>query len=355
MPPPQSKNVFKILNPNRVWIPIMFGLGIVMFMFYNDPDLTPVKLKLIFDADVLPVVLALVVLAVRDAGYIYRIRVLTDKKLSWMGSVYVIILWEFSSAVTPSIVGGTAVAVFILLKEGINLGKSLSYVMLTAILDNLYFVLIGCLVLFLTAGRIFPEIENTVVNMEMSLQISFYLSYFLILTYTLLMSWALFLHPRGFKWIMLKITKVRPLRRWRFSAYEHGNEIMWASRELRGKGPRYWGAVTISTLFIWSARYILLNCLVESFVDVGVRDHLTIFGRQVIMWIGMLISPTPGSSGTAEFFFTHFFKDYLGDYTFVSSIFWRALTYYPYLILGAIFLPRWIKRVFFTKKKMEIS
>jgi uncharacterized membrane protein YbhN (UPF0104 family) len=64
----------------------------------------------------------------------------------------------------------------------------------------------------------------------------------------------------------------------------------------------------------------------------------------------MLISPTPGSSGTAEFIFTQFFKEDLGAATFVSNIFWRLMTYYPYLFLGAAILPRWIKRVFFKKK-----
>jgi uncharacterized protein (TIRG00374 family) len=94
----------------------------------------------------------------------------------------------------------------------------------------------------------------------------------------------------------------------------------------------------------------MLNCLIAAFTNVSLPEHLTIFSRQVIMWILMLISPTPGSSGTAEFFFTQFFNSFLGDYTFVTNIFWRMMSYYPYLILGAIFLPRWIKRVFFKKK-----
>jgi len=77
---------------------------------------------------------------------------------------------------------------------------------------------------------------------------------------------------------------------------------------------------------------------------------MVIFSRQIIMWIVMLISPTPGSSGTAEYFFTQFFFQYLRDYTFVSAIFWRLMSYYPYLLLGAIFLPRWVKKHFFEKK-----
>lgn len=345
-----SKKIFKTLNPNKVWVPVLFGLAIVFYLFYSDDDLTVDKLRLIFDAKFLPVFLAFLVLIARDIGYVYRIRTLTDKSLSWGSSIYVIILWEFASAVTPSVVGGTAVAAFILLKEGINLGKSLAYVMLTAILDNMFFVIMAPLVMLLAPGSIFPSIAGVESLLGNSLQYIFFISYTLIAVYTFVMVFALFIRPRAFKWVLIRVTSLKFLKRWRYAAYEHGNEVIWASEQLKGKGKAYWTKIIGSTIFIWSARYVMLNCLIAAFTNVSLPEHLTIFSRQVIMWILMLISPTPGSSGTAEFFFTQFFNSFLGDYTFVTNIFWRMMSYYPYLILGAIFLPRWIKRVFFKKK-----
>ena len=50
-------------------------------------------------------------------------------------------LWEFSSAVTPGIVGGTGVALYILNKEGLSVGKSTSTVMLTALFDQLFYMM----------------------------------------------------------------------------------------------------------------------------------------------------------------------------------------------------------------------
>jgi glycosyltransferase 2 family protein len=94
----------------------------------------------------------------------------------------------------------------------------------------------------------------------------------------------------------------------------------------------------------------MLNALIGAYESLDIKEHVIIFARQVIMWIVMMISPTPGSSGTAEFFFAQFFAEFLNGYTFVTSILWRMLSYYPYLLLGAIFLPRWIKQVFFVKK-----
>jgi glycosyltransferase 2 family protein len=348
----ESQKILKTLNPNKVWVPVLFGLGIVFFMLYSDPELTTDKLRLIFDASWSWVLVALLVLVIRDAGYMYRNRMITDKELSWTSCLYVTILWEFASAVTPSVVGGTAVAVFIYLKEGLNLGKSLAYVLLSAILDNLFFVLTAPIALILAGGHIFPEnlrIDSALGN---NLKVLFFVSYGLIATYTLIMSYGLFIKPRAFKWFLLKVTSWRLLRRWRKGAYEHGNEIILASAQLTGKGAGYWTKIIVATIVIWSARYLLLNALIAGFTETNLLDNFIIFARQIIMWIVMLVSPTPGSSGTAEYFFNEFFYDFLGDHTLVNGILWRIMTYYPYLIAGAIFLPRWIKRVFFKKREL---
>ena len=115
-----NKKIFKTLNPNKVWVPILIGLGIVFGMFYFDPSVDAQTLKGVFDASAPYVILAILVIIFRDAGYVYRIREITQRELTWTRSIYVIILWEFASAVTPSVVGGTAVAIFILNKEGIK-------------------------------------------------------------------------------------------------------------------------------------------------------------------------------------------------------------------------------------------
>ena len=91
----------------------------------------------------------------------------------------------------------------------------------------------------------------------------------------------------------------------------------------------------------------MLNALITAYSSVTFSEHIIIFARQIIMWIVMMISPTPGSSGTAEFFFAQFFEQFLLGYTFVTSIIWRMFSYYPYLLLGAIF------QVFFLKKRKK--
>ncbi len=350
--------IFETLNPNKIWIPVLFGLGIVAYLFYSDPNVSSENLSLIRNARPGMFSLALLMIVVRAFLYIFRIQVIAKEHLDWTSSIYVIILWEFASAVTPSVVGGTAVAVFILMKEGVSLGKSLALVMLTAIMDNLIFVVFAPVVFFFAEGQIIPESDSPLsflgwsFSPQSGLQVLFWISYFLIAMYTLVMSYALFIKPRAFKWLLLKITSIKILRRWRHSAYQHGNEIIWASGQLKGKMPIFWISIIVITILIWSVRYLQLNFIIASLVDLPFSDHLVIFARQLILWIIMLVSPTPGSSGAAEFFFPLFFQDYLGAYTLISNILWRALSFYPYLLLGAIFLPRWLRRVFFKKDKV---
>ncbi|RUA33579.1 MAG: TIGR00374 family protein, partial [Bacteroidetes bacterium] len=173
----EKEKIFKTLNPNKVWIPVLLGVSIVAFLFYQDDSVTVENLSLIFEAEIIPVALAFLVLFARDVGYVYRIRMITGKKLTWKSSIYVIILWEFASAVTPSVVGGTAVAVFILMKEGLKLGKALAYTMITAIFDNLYFVVMAPIVYIIASGYIFPQ--NSMIESELgrSLPALFIISY----------------------------------------------------------------------------------------------------------------------------------------------------------------------------------
>lgn len=343
-----TTKILKTLNPNKIWLPVAISLGFVIFLIITDDNFSAQKINLVFEARLFPVLLAILILVIKELAYIYRIRTLTNKELSWTSSIYVILLWEFASAVTPSVVGGTAVAVFILLKEGINLGKSIAYTMLTAILDNLFFVIFAPIALLLIGGSHFPDFEGTLKGLFIS-------SYSLIALYTFIMIFALFFRPRLFKWVLIKITSIKFLRKWRFAAYQHGNEVMWASTLIRGKQKRYWFKIMAATVVAWVARYAILNCIIGAYADgLLLKDHLLILGKHLILWVVMLVSPTPGGSGLAETFFMQLFDGYLVEFTLGVTLFWRLLTYYPYLIVGALILPRWIKRVFFAAKKEPV-
>ena len=96
-----NKKIFQTLNPNKVWVPILIGLAIIVAMFYFDPNLTMENLHVVVDASPFFIFLSILVIFLRDFGYVYRIREITDRHLTWTRAFYVIMLWEFASAVTP--------------------------------------------------------------------------------------------------------------------------------------------------------------------------------------------------------------------------------------------------------------
>ena len=65
------------------------------------------------------IMLAIIMMLVRDVGYIYRLIVLSDYQLNWKQSFQIIMLWEFSSAISPSVVGGTGPAIFFYIKRAL--------------------------------------------------------------------------------------------------------------------------------------------------------------------------------------------------------------------------------------------
>jgi uncharacterized protein (TIRG00374 family) len=112
----------------------------------------------------------------------------------------------------------------------------------------------------------------------------------------------------------------------------------------------------LATILSWTGRYWVVNFLLMAFVaqKYSFADHLLIYGRQLSMWIILLISPTPGGSGVAEYIFADFLGDFITNTSWYVPLafFWRLISYYPYLFIGAVILPVWLRRVFSNKYKV---
>jgi hypothetical protein len=71
--------------------------------------------------------------------------------------------------------------------------------------------------------------------------------------------------------------------------------------------------------------------------------HAALIARQLVLWLVLTISPTPGSSGAAELGLSAVTSDLMGvAYIAVIILIWRIATYFLYLIFGAFVLPRWL-------------
>ncbi|MBX2978326.1 MAG: flippase-like domain-containing protein [Flavobacteriales bacterium] len=290
------------------------------------------------------ILMALIATAFRDLGYIFRIRVLSDGHLNWRQSFNVTFLWEFASALSPSVVGGSGIAMFIIGREGIALGRATAIVLVTALMDELFYVIMVPIVFVLVGmDNLFPaQLDNAFWGLP--IKTIFWVGYSFILILVGLIFYGVFFRPRAFKFALLHVFRLRFLRRWRPLVIKVGDDIAITSIELRGKPKRFWGKAFGATVFSWASRFLVINFIAAAFFDVG--DHLLLYARQLVMWVILLISPTPGGSGVAEVAFSGFFRDLLPTLGFIGAIaiIWRLFSYYLYLFMGVIILPRWLRR-----------
>ncbi|MCT4615182.1 MAG: flippase-like domain-containing protein [Marinifilaceae bacterium] len=345
----KSSKILKSIQPKRIIYPILIGLGVVVYMLYKEIDIDTFKAIQFTWYTLFWLCVALGFMAIRDIGYMIRLKILTEGEISWKKIFRIIMLWEFASAVTPSAIGGTSVAILFVNKEGISLGKSSSVVMSTSFLDELYFIIMFPLLAFtLNLDQLFMG-EGTGI-FENSLFWLALTGYSLKLVYLITLTYGLFFNPRGLKWLILWVFRLPILKRWRNEANQTGTEIIQSSKELRHQSFKFWIKAFGATALSWTARYWVVNLILLAFFFQGYNfmEHIMIFARQLIMWIMMLVSPTPGGSGFSEWVFTKYLGEFLPNAGIATSIalIWRLISYYPYLFIGIYMFPRWLKSKF---------
>ncbi len=125
----------------KIFLPMAIGIGVVMWLFHREfnPEVWD---SIHFDARVIACfLLAWLFMIGRDVGLTWRFRALTDHQLSWRKALKVDMLCEFTSCVTPSAVGGSALGMVYLNREGIEFGRATTLMMTTLFLDEFFFVL----------------------------------------------------------------------------------------------------------------------------------------------------------------------------------------------------------------------
>jgi len=346
-------NLVSKLKPTRIIIPVILGLAIVAWVLTREIK-TDILSQLKFTwSSVLWLLIAWCCMLGRDLGYIIRIRILTEKDLTWLQAFRVIMLWEFTSAISPSTVGGTAVAVVFIHKEGITVGRSTAVVLATSFLDELYFVIMFPLILLIVGNKTLftTALQGKGISFLNELMLFAFIGYFIILLWVLLVGYGLFINPVAIKKIIISFFRLPLIRKWKEAAVKAGDDIVESSRELKRQPFSFWLKALTATLLSWTSRYWIFNAILVAFFVVN--NHFLIFARQLVTWIMMIISPTPGGSGFAELILGRYISDAIpvdpvsaGSIALAMTIIWRIISYYPYLIIGALILPGWIQKKF---------
>ena len=107
---------------------------------------------------------------------------------------------------------------------------------------------------------------------------------------------------------------------------------------------KWWVETFAATALTWSSRYLVVNALFLGFAPAA--DQLVVFGRQFVVWVVLMVSPTPGSSGVSEWLFTEYYGDMLHNagIALIIALFWRIISYYIYLIIGVFIAPSMFRK-----------
>lgn len=332
----------------QIMIPVILGLGVAAWMIKRDVDVEVLSSIDFTLHTFLFILLAFVFMIGRDVGYMWRLRLFARGELTWKQAFRVIMLWEFTSAITPFTIGGTAVAVVYVHKEGVSVGKSSAIVMLTAFFDELFFALCFPLIVLIVGWDTLFGFEGAGALLPMV-----FAGYGVKLLLTLVLSYGLFWNPKGLGRLIVRLFSTRLLRRWKDGAVKTANDLRSSSREIKKYKFSFWLKAFAATSLSWTSRFLVANAIIMAFVTIS--DQLLVFGRQLAMWVPMIVSPTPGGAGFAEYIFTGFLGDVISGQTLgmtaIIALLWRSVTFYPYLLIGILIIPRWLARQVKGKKR----
>lgn len=338
-----SKTLWKML------LPIAIGLGVVVWLFHDEFNPAVFSRFTFSSRTVIAIVAALIFVIGRDFGLSWRFHTIAEGDLTWGRAVKVDLMCAFTSAITPSVVGGSALAVFYLNREGIKVGRATTLTLITLFLDELFFVIFcPILILLIPDADLFGAAEAQ--TLIAGIRVVFWIVYAGIVVWTAILFAGIIARPQAVASMLHKLFSLRPLRRWR-NAIDRTTTNMLETSAIAKKAPRkWWLKVFGATIVSWFSRYLVVNALFWGFVPGA--PSLLVFGRQFVVWVVLMVSPTPGGSGISEWLFTNYYGDLIGDVSIalILALLWRVLSYYIYLIAGCCLLPS-----YFSKRKTSKS
>ena len=351
----ENRSVASRFKPSMVIWPILFGLVGVGYMFWREmrngiPDepLTLANHWWIF------VILVVLFTLFKDFSGMYRLRVMSGMPLKFSQLFRIRMLYEFTSAVTPSAAGGSSLEVLFIHREGIKVSRATSMTILALFMDEMLMIVLFPFLLLLIP---YSELFTSEGYFQYGYLWAFIVGYALKFVWVTILFIGLFCKSTIIVKIIGLIFKLKFLRKYKMRGLRTALEIRNCAREIQHESFGYWVRMTLSTAGIWVFRFLIANMAIMIFNPMNGADNLMCFARQYILGIVTMIVPTPGGSGFAEVMFDNFLTEYITQKmsTMVITPIWRFCTYYYYLIAGVIILPRWLGKSKLIRKRHEIK
>lgn len=288
---------------------------------------------------------------VRDAAFMYKLRLSTNKHMTWKKTFQTITMWEFSACIVPKISEAPFV-LFILKNSGLTYGKSVAVLMLNAFFDNMAFVVVWT-VLYVVLGSSMLSFaypcadlaDSPVLQTLRSFGSYAWIGYGILFSICVFLASALFVFPHAARKFFHRLAALPVLSRFGKGLAELGDEVEITAHEFKGRPLAFWVKMSIATLINWVGRYLLAVSLLYAFA-VTDFSFLMALSRQYVLWIFTGVPTTPGATGVAELSFMALNCEFTPEgLSAAVALVWRLYSYYLYIALGLIILPKWAKQL----------
>ncbi len=300
------------------------------------------------------VILVVLFTLFKDFSGMYRLRVMSGMPLKFSQLFRIRMLYEFTSAVTPSAAGGSSLEVLFIHREGVKVSRATSMTVLALFMDEMLMIVLFPLLLLIIP---YSELFTSEGYFQYGYLWAFIVGYAMKFVWVTILFIGLFCKSTIIVKVIGLIFKLKFLRKYKIRGLRTALEIRNCAREIQHESFGYWVRMTLSTAGIWVFRFLIANMAIMIFNPLTGSDNLMCFARQYILGIVTMIVPTPGGSGFAEVMFDNFLTEYISQKmsTMVITPIWRFCTYYYYLIAGVIILPRWLGKSKLIRKRHEIK
>lgn len=257
-----------------------------------------------------------------------KIRYLANKEVSWLAAFRIVLVWDFTSAITPSSIGGAPMATYAMSKEDLALGKSTAIILYAMLLDMFWFALV--IPVLVISGFYLAVIPPNIGWVGEGVM---FMIYFALLSYASFLTYAVLVNPAILKKFIKIIFRLPFLKRFRSKMEREAEVLEQTSHELKDKPMSFLFKAFILSSMSWLCRILLPTIVVLSFLP---ADAVLSFFRSMAMNLAGLFMPTPGGSGGMEGLFALFQGPLMSKKGFIGiSVFmWRFISYYISIGLG---------------------
>ena len=233
---------------------------------------------------------------------------------------------EVGAAVSPMLIGGSAVKLGMLMRHGFTGGTALSLAALENMEDIIFFLVMVPLSLTITSSWELPQLMIVLEKLRNP-------------TLWMLLGGIVFCLS-AILWLLKR--KTGGARQWlpglaalKANVRSVYNNFIGTYRLIAREGKFVFAMTMTLTSFQWICRYSIISLLLAS-MGIPVRPVLFMV-LQVFVFALMTLVPTPGATGGAEMMFSLMYRAFLPAGTIgLVTAGWRFLTFYFLLILAAL-------------------